>query len=270
VAGSPDLYWTRGVTASVNFITCHDGFTLRDLVSYNGKHNDANGEHNQDGSNDNDSWNCGAEGPTDDAGVNALRRRQIKNAAALLLTSQGIPMILMGDEVGRTQRGNNNTYCHDNDLNWFDWWLVEENADLLRFFRHLTAFRHAHPALRRRDHFRYADVLGSGLPDISFHGVEPWRPDFSGTSRTLAWMLCGRHAKGGLVQDNDLYVAANAWWDGLEFCLPELPQGRRWHVAVNTGVEAPNDIQPLGQEPVVADPQRFVVGGRSVVILVGR
>jgi glycogen operon protein len=270
VAGSPDLYWTRGTTASVNFITCHDGFTLHDLVAYNDKHNDANGEHNQDGSNDNASWNCGAEGPTEDADVLALRRRQMKNAAALLLTSQGIPMILMGDEVGRTQRGNNNTYCHDNDLNWFDWWLVEENAELLRFFRHLTAFRRAHPALRRRDHFRYADVLGSGLPDVSFHGVEPWRPDFSGTSRTLAWMLCGRHAKGGAARDDDLYIAANAWWDGLEFRLPALPDGRRWHVAANTGMPAPQDIHPLGQEPPVGDPERFVVGGRSTVILVGR
>src|SRR5262249_18163891 len=155
--GSPDLYYGRGTAASVNFLTCHDGFTLRDTVSYNDKHNEANGEHNNDGANDNNSWNCGAEGDTNDEGVKALRLRQMKNAATMLLVSQGTPMILMGDEVGRTQKGNNNTYCHDNDLNWFDWWLVEENAELLRFFRTAIALRHAHPVLRSRDHLRHAD-----------------------------------------------------------------------------------------------------------------
>ena len=140
IQGSPDLYAGRGPTASINFITAHDGFTLKDLVSYNHKHNEANGEDNRDGTNDNESWNCGWEGPTDDLGINALRQRQMRNAAAMLMMSQGMPMILMGDEVGRTQHGNNNTYCHDNELNWMDWTLLEKNSDLLRFFQHLIAF----------------------------------------------------------------------------------------------------------------------------------
>jgi glycogen operon protein len=131
--GSPDLA-TAGC-ASINFITCHDGFTLMDLVSYDWKHNEANGEGNNDGANDNNSWNCGWEGETDDPGINALRERQMKNVLTILMTSIGVPMILMGDEVGRTQKGNNNTYCHDNDLNWLDWTLAEKRAGMLRFFQ---------------------------------------------------------------------------------------------------------------------------------------
>ncbi len=134
-----------------------------DLVSYNEKHNWANGENNNDGGNDNDSWNCGWEGPTDDPGINALRRRQIKNAVSMLMVSQGVPMILMGDEVGRTQQGNNNTYCQDNELNWLDWTLLESNADLFRFFKHVIAFRHAHPVLRNRWHLQQPRLRGQRL-----------------------------------------------------------------------------------------------------------
>ena len=173
LAGSPDMYSTRGPTASINFITAHDGFTLNDLVSYNGKHNEANGENNNDGGNDNESWNCGWEGPTDDPGINALRQRQIKNALAMLLVSQGVPMILMGDEVARTQHGNNNAYNHDSELTWFDWGLVAANADLLRFTGKLVAFRHAHHVLRNRWHLSGQDQAGSGYPDISWHGTRP-------------------------------------------------------------------------------------------------
>ena len=150
--GSPDLYAGRGATASINFIIAHDGFTLNDLVSYNDKHNEANGENNIDGANDNDSWNCGWEGPTDDPGINALRQRQIKNATTMLLVSQGVPMFGMGDEVARTQLGNNNTYNQDNELSWMDWTLVEKNRDLFRFFQQMIAFRKAHPVLRNRWH----------------------------------------------------------------------------------------------------------------------
>jgi glycogen operon protein len=268
--GSPDLYYGRGTAASVNFLTCHDGFTLCDMVSYNDKHNEANGEHNNDGANDNNSWNCGAEGDTDDPAIVALRKRQIKNAAALLAVSQGIPMILMGDEVGRTQRGNNNTYCHDNDLNWFDWRLVEENADLLRFFRTAIALRHAHPVLRSRDHLRFADYLGAGLPDISWHGTRAWQPDWSAGSRVLAMMLSGRHAKGGLTPDDDIYVAINSHWDALEFELPRPSAGRSWHVAVNTSMPEPEDCFATGQEPRLDNQDSIWVGGRSVMILVGK
>ncbi|MBE2267126.1 MAG: glycogen debranching enzyme, partial [Anaerolinea sp.] len=249
----------------------HDGFTLMDLVSYNGKHNEANGWNNTDGANDNHSWNCGWEGPSTDPNVNALRHRQIKNFATLLMVSQGVPMILMGDEVGRTQNGNNNTYCQDNLLNWFDWSLVESNADLLKFFQNVIAFRRAHPVLRSRTHFAHSDYTGSGLPDISFHGTEAWKPDWSGGNQhTLAFMLSGDHAKGGTVRDDHIYVAVNTYWDALSFGLPQLPRGARWHVAVNTSMPSGQDIWQPGSEPLLGDQTSVWVGNRSVVVLVGR
>jgi isoamylase len=269
LAGSSDLYPTRGPTASINFITAHDGFTLADLVSYNVKHNEANGENNNDGNDDNDSWNCGVEGPTEDPEINALRRRQMKNAIAILMVSQGVPMLLMGDEVARTQHGNNNTYCHDDELNWFDWTEVETNADLLRFTQRCIAFRHDHPVLRRDRHFTGTDEVGSGYPDISWHGIHAWRPDWSARSRTLAFMLCGMHAQRGGSHDNYIYVAMNTHWDALPFELPALPDGLSWHVAVNTGAPAGEESWDLGAEPRLDDQGSFLVGGRSVVTLVG-
>ena len=143
----------------------------------------------------------------------------------MLLVSQGVPMILMGDEVGRTQHGNNNAYCHDNELSWLDWGLVEANADLFRFTSTLIAFRHAHPVLRNRWHLSGQDQVGSGYPDISWHGTTAWQPDWSGSSRTLAFMLSGKHARGGTVQDNFVYVAMNTHWDSHWFELPQLPDG---------------------------------------------
>jgi glycogen operon protein len=266
--GSPDLYTGRGPTASINFMTCHDGFTLADMVSFNDKHNEANGEYNNDGANDNNSWNCGAEGPTDDPAIIALRRRQIKNALAMLLVSQGVPMILMGDEVGRTQHGNNNTYCHDSELNWFDWSLIEANPDLLRFARNCIHFRRSHPVLRGRDHLRGRDYVGSGYADITWHGVQAWKPDWS--SNVFAFMLCGRHARGGTVKDDYIYVAMNMYWDALPFELPGLPDGARWRVFANTSAASPEDAYEPGQEPILGDQRTFLAGGRSVVILAGR
>ncbi|GGJ52073.1 glycogen debranching protein GlgX [Deinococcus roseus] len=268
IQGSPDLYSSRGPTASINFITAHDGFTLYDSVSYNEKHNLANGENNNDGANDNNSWNCGAEGETDDPWINALRQRQVKNALAMMLTSQGIPMILMGDEIGRTQHGNNNTYCHDNDLNWMDWGLVEKNKDLLQFVQHVAAFRHRHPVLRNRWHLSGRDYVGSGYPDISFHGERAWSPDWSSESRTLAFMLCGKHARGGTVQDDYIYVAMNMHWEDHAFELPYLAQGLQWHVFANTGAEV-TSVEP-GDEIWLKDQRTFWMGSRSVAILVGK
>jgi glycogen operon protein len=270
IQGSPDLYATRGPTASINFITAHDGFTLMDLVSYNEKHNHQNGEDNSDGANDNYSWNCGWEGETDDPNINALRRRQIKNAVTILMCSLGVPMLLMGDEVGRTQRGNNNTYCHDSKLNWFDWTLIEKNADLLRFFRLINAFRRDHPALRSAVHMRHTDYVGSGYPDMSFHGVDPWQPDWSLESRTLSVMYCGKHAKGGTAQDDYIYVALNAHWEPKWFHPPHLTNGLKWHVAINTGMPSPDDIHPRGSEPELMYQDSFLISDRAVVVLVGR
>jgi len=268
--GSPDLYLSRGPTASINFVTCHDGFTLMDLVSYNGKHNEANGEYNNDGGNDNHSWNSGWEGPTDDAGINALRERQIKNALTILMVSQGVPMILMGDEAGRTQYGNNNTYCHDNELNWLDWSLMEQRAGLLRFFQQSIAFRRAHPALRSRTHMRHMDYMGTGFPDWSWHGTEAWKPDWSASSRALAFMLCGGHAKGGSTYDDHIYVAMNTYWDALWFHLPQLPPSKQWRLAINTSMASPEDIWVFGSEPALGDQGSIMLGSRSVAVLVGR
>ena len=193
--GSPDLYSNRSAEASINFITCHDGFTLYDLVAYNEKHNLANGEDNRDGSNDNDSWNCGAEGETDDAEINALRRRQVKNAAALLLLSRGIPMLLSGDEFLNTQSGNNNAYCQDNLISWLDWKKSEENKDVLEFFKTLIAFRKAHPVLRRTDF--YADKNSTDYPELSFHGINPWALNTSEPcSRRCIYLLCSQCTLG--------------------------------------------------------------------------
>ncbi len=270
--GSPDLYaWAgRAPATSINFITAHDGFTLMDSVSYNFKHNEANGEGNNDGANDNESWNCGWEGETDDPGINALRRRQVKNAVAMLMVSQGVPMILMGDEVGRTKQGNNNTYCHDNQLNWLDWTLVEKNADIFKFFKDCIAFRNAHPVLRNSWHFQNKDYVGSGYLDISWHGTKAWYADWSPTCLTIAFMLCGKHAKGGTVEDNYIYVAMNMHWQAQWFEIPGLPSGMQWHIFANTGVASPNDSYSPGSEIVLENQAGLLMGDRSVVVLVGK
>ncbi|MDJ0736288.1 MAG: glycogen debranching protein GlgX [Nostocaceae cyanobacterium] len=270
--GSPDLYSCTGRSpaTSINFITAHDGFTLMDLVSYNGKHNEANGENNNDGTNDNESWNCGWEGATDDPGINALRRRQIKNAVALLMVSQGVPMILMGDEMGRTKKGNNNTYCHDNELNWLDWSLLETNADLFKFFKHCIAFRKSQPVLRNQGHFQNQDYVGSGYADITWHGTKAWYADWSDSCRTLAFMLCGKHAKQGTMEDDYIYVAMNMHWETHWFELPELPPGMKWHIFANTGIPTPEDSWEPGSEPLLEDQSGVLMGDRSVAILVGK
>jgi glycogen operon protein len=272
VQGSPDLYKAanRGTSASINFVTCHDGFTLNDLVSYNDKHNEANGENNNDGANDNYSWNCGWEGPTDDPEINGLRHRQIKNALAILMVSQGVPMILMGDEVGRTQMGNNNTYCQDNELNWLNWELLEKNADLCRFFSNCIEFRKAHPILRNKQYFEYKDFMGSGYPDLSWHGTQAWTPDWSDGSRTLAFLLDGKHARGGSLEDDSVYVAMNMHWEGHDFEIPGLPEGKSWHVFANTGASCPEDVWQPGAEPPLGGNGLFFLGPRSVAILVSK
>src|SRR3989454_3810211 len=179
--GSPSLYGhkQREPEQSVNFITCHDGFTLNDLVSYNGKHNEANGEGNRDGSDDNGSWNCGVEGPTDDPGVDDLRRRQVKNFAALLLLSRGVPMLLGGDEFRRTQLGNNNAYCQDSELSWFDWGLADKSAEMVRFFRQMIGLRKRFATLRTPQFFDGTRVNDRGLPEVVWHGTELGAPGWN-------------------------------------------------------------------------------------------
>jgi glycogen operon protein len=260
IVGSPDLYHTRGATASINFVTCHDGFTLADLVSYNDKHNEDNGEENCDGANDNNSWNCGIEGPTPDPHIIALRRRQIKNALAMLLVSQGVPMLLMGDECGQTQHGNNHTYCQDSPLAWLDWDLISENAELFRFCRLMIQLRKQHPALRHSQH------PGPGSPEVNWHGTRAWRPDWSPGSRVLAFH---RIANAGDEMDV-VFVAMNMHWESLDFELPGPPEGRTWRVLANTAQPSPDDICLDGREVPLSDQVKICVGGRSVIILVAR
>jgi glycogen operon protein len=267
LSGSSDLYGQSGATTSVNFVTCHDGFTLRDLVSYNAKHNEANGEGNRDGCDANFSWNCGWEGPTADPQIEARRRRQMKNAIAMLLLSEGIPMILMGDEMGRTQLGNNNAYCQDNELSWLDWNLLTQNGDLFRFFKQCIAFRKSHSVLASWSAAR-GDVAEGGVPGVTWHGTRAWNTDWSDSSRTLAFMLAG-HA-GGSTKGTYIYAALNMYWQALPFELPKLPAGWRWHVFANTSMPPGQDVADIGQEPDVADQGQVLAGGRSVIILVGK
>ena len=259
IAGSPDIYDTRirGKHASVNFLTCHDGFTLYDLYSYNQKHNEANGWGNLDGSDDNRSWNCGAEGDTDQVMVVELRHRMMKNAFAVLLCSRGTPMFLAGDEFGNTQFGNNNAYCQDNEISWLDWTRKEKFQDVFDFCAYMTAFRKRHPSITGD-----AGASSLGFPEISFHGEVPWKLDFSRPEiRTAAVMFAGYDNK--MAKEDCVYLLMNPYWEGVWIELPQLPGGYSWHVAVNTG----DKKQEIYQNPVRISEERILVGPRSVIVL---
>jgi glycogen operon protein len=264
IAGSADLYQAsgRGPTNSINFITCHDGFTLMDLVSYNGKHNEANGEGNRDGIDDNLSWNCGVEGDTDDAAVRALRTRQAKNLAAILLLSQGVPMLLGGDEFGRSQRGNNNAYCQDNAISWVDWSLLDEHRDLHAFVKGMIALRKRCGQLRRADYVA-GRVNARGLPELGWHGCQLDAPGWNDPScRVLAFTLAGL-AEG----EPDLHVMMNMDDQSLDFEVPAVAT-RRWHRLADTALSPGADMDPAATT-VITEP-RYLVTGRSVVVLVSK
>jgi isoamylase len=259
LAGSADLYQDDGRAPwhSVNFVTCHDGFTLRDLVSHAHRHNEANGEGNRDGNAAEISFNCGVEGETHVPDVLRLRARQQRNLAALLLLSQGVPMLLSGDELGRSQHGNNNAYCQDDETSHLDWGLARVNADLLRFFERMLAFRRAHPSLRRRSY-----AADDDRPWIAWHGARLAQPDWSGGSRLLAF-----HLLGG--SDDDIFVAINGSDDARSFALPALANpGRRWRLVADTAALPPRDVAEPGQEPPVEGASRRLEP-RSLVVLVG-
>jgi isoamylase len=264
MTGSADLYQARGHTPinSINFITCHDGFTLNDLVSYNEKHNEANGEGNRDGTDANWSWNCGVEGETTDPAIEALRERQIKNGVTILLLSQGVPMLLVGDEVRRTQRGNNNAYCQDNEISWFDWTLLKQHTGIFRFFRQMIAFRKRHPTLRRGRFFT-GKLSEFGVRDIDWHGCQLFHPNWHDpTSRVLAFTIWG------FQLDEDIHVMLNMEQTAREFELPPL-QERRWFKVIDTALPSPLDIAEPGQAMVVPG-ARCHVENHSVVILISR
>jgi glycogen operon protein len=260
--GSPQIYQHKGREAehSVNFVTCHDGFTLNDLVSYNYKHNEVNGESNRDGADDNRSWNCGVEGPTHDPEVEKLRNRQVKNFLAVTLLSIGMPMILMGDELRRTQGGNNNAYCFDDEANWLDWALIRKHADVRRFVTLLNARR----LLRDTEHERLRVSLAQQIQRATkaWHGVKLYQPDWSQRSHSIAFGLQLR--KEGLL----VHFILNAYWDALEFELPapDAWGGTPWHRWIDTAFDSPADIVPWTAAPPLSS-HLYRAESRSVVVL---
>ncbi|MBI4636519.1 MAG: glycogen debranching protein GlgX [Candidatus Rokubacteria bacterium] len=263
MTGSADLYQhlAREPYQSVNFITCHDGFTLSDLVSYNGKHNLANGEGGRYGAEANLSFNYGAEGPADPE-TEALRKRQIKNFIAVLFLSQGIPMLLAGDEFRRTQRGNNNAYCQDNGISWVDWSLLEREKDLFRFTKLMIRFRKAHPILRRCS-YSWGEKNELGWSEITWHGVKVGEPDWSFCSHSLAFTLAG------FDRDNDIHVMINMWTSDLDFALPGLPSGKAWFRCVDTSAIPPADLLEEGSERRV-ECGMYHVSERSLAVLISQ
>ena len=259
--GSPDLYGheEREAEQSINFVTCHDGFTLNDLVSYNQKHNEANGEHNRDGSNDNLSWNCGTEGPTDDGEIEAIRNRQVKNFFALALLAAGTPMLLMGDEVRRTQRGNNNAYCQDSDISWFDWSLLDRHRDIHRFVKELIAFRQRRDVVADGARWTLNQMLDCAR--IEWHGVALDRPDWSHQSHSLAFSL---ESVGGRFR---LHGMLNAYWEPLVFEIPlHGDSPHTWRRCLDTALASPHDIQAWDTATPIAT-TTYLVQPRSMVLL---
>ena len=263
--GSPDIYGheEREPEQSVNFVTCHDGFTLNDLVSYNRKHNEENGENNRDGMNDNLSWNCGAEGAVDDAEIEALRNRQVKNFLVLNVLAFGTPMLLMGDEVRRTQRGNNNAYCQDNEISWLDWNLLKKHADIHRFVRMMVAFRARRDTVIEKSRLTLNQLLRQGR--FEWHGVLLNHPDWSEDSHSIA--LTANSLRGRFT----LHAMLNAYWETLNFELPSAgAQGRRqWRRWIDTARMSPNDIC-IWEDAEPVSQSNYAVEPRSIVILVDR
>lgn len=260
ITGSPDLYDPayRGGNASINFLTCHDGFTLYDLYSYNQKHNEANGWGNTDGADDNNSWNCGVEGETDDPAILALRKRLMKNACAILLCSRGTPMFLSGDEFADTRYGNNNPYCQDNLISWLDWSLLKKNKDLFDFFQYMIRFRKDHPVIRKDLEPSYL-----GVPAMSTHGLTPDETNFSGDSHVVCVRFAGYNEA---TQKEDLvYLAVNSGWFPVTLTLPELPEHYKWKVAVNTGDPK---CQFFHKNSMPTVESKIFLGERSVIIFV--
>ena len=256
ITGSPDLYppKERGENASVNFLTCHDGFTLYDLYAYNQKHNEDNGWDNTDGTDDNRSWNCGTEGETGEESVSRLRMQMIKNAAAVLFCSRGTPMFLAGDEFCNTQFGNNNPYCQDNEISWLDWERAKEYQEVFEFFRFLIAFRKDHPAISRNLEEQVFE-----FPYVSLHGKEAWEQDYTSETRTIAVLFAGKGQDG---REDLVYLGINAFWEPVQMNLPRLPENRCWIPMADTarGKEAVIEREELLDQGV------YVMHPRSVCV----
>ncbi|WP_294392584.1 glycogen debranching protein GlgX [uncultured Clostridium sp.] len=266
--GSEDLYNARTSNASINFITCHDGFTLYDLVSYNEKHNKDNGENNNDGTNDNNSWNCGFEGETNDVSINELRKKQIKNAITILLMSRGIPMILCGDEFCNTQFGNNNAYCQDNEISWLNWDNLNVYDDIYNYFKAMIQFRKSHPVLKNCNY----DMINNstGYPELSWHSEKPWSFNVSNDNLSLALMYVEDKEKYKVEEDTFIYMAINMHWEMHVYELPVIPEDKKWYIFCNTSCEYGKDIFDEKIRIPIEDQNHIVVNPRSIIILLGK
>ena len=271
LAGSSDLYGREGRTPhhSINFAFSHDGFTLNDWATYQDKHNLANGHNNQDGDNNNLSTNHGVEGPTQDLEIEALRERQMKNVFATLMLSLGVPMVSGGDEFRRTQQGNNNPYCQDNEISWFDWIFVEKYASMLRFAKEMISFRYRHPCLRRQSFYTGKLENGSVVPDMIWYGAKGKQPpDWEGGDLALAALIKGGYGKQSGDQDHAIFLMLNGNIEPRTFVVPVAPNGGVWKIAVNTQNSQPDDIYPPGTEPPLGGKQSFSLKGRSMAVAV--
>jgi Type II secretory pathway, pullulanase PulA and related glycosidases len=266
IAGSSDLYKSsrRKPVNSINFITAHDGFTLNDLVSYNSRHNEENGENNRDGTEDNLSYNNGYEGSSTNPRIMAVRQRKIKNFIICLLTAQGTPMLLAGDEMMRTQQGNNNAYCQDNETSWINWHDCDSNGGILHFTRTLIRLRLDHPVFRRNDFFNDAS-------EITWYDREGRSPDWSKSSRFLAFKLSGEAVRlPGGGADNDFYLAFNTDIYDLTLVLPSLPDGKKWYRVADTSLASPDDACDAGKEEALGEQHRYVLLADTFVLLISR
>lgn len=268
ILGSKDLYDNRSSNASVNFITCHDGFTLYDLVSYNEKHNMANGENNTDGTNDNNSWNCGCEGETTDVSIVKLRKKQIKNAITILLISRGIPMILSGDEFCNSQFGNNNAYCQDNEISWLNWDMLGKNNDIYNYFKNIIKFRKLHPVLKNSSYD--IDINKTGYPEVSWHSETPWNTDNIYNSLHLAVMFVEDKYKYNVKEDTYIYIAINMHWEMHKFSLPIIPANKKWYKFCDTSCKYGEDIYEENKYILIENQNEIYVNPRSIIILTGK
>lgn len=255
----------------VNYMAHTNGFTLMDMVSYDRKHNEDNGEENRDGYCYNYSWNCGVEGPTRRKKILALRKKQLYNALTVLLLSQGVPMLMAGDEMGNTQNGNNNAYCQDNEMSWINWNGLKTHSDLFSYVKFLIAFRKAHPIFHMPGELKVMDYRGCGYPDLSYHGVKPWYPQTENYRRQLGMLYQGIYAgEAGEPGDSCFYVIYNMHWEPHEFSLPQPYKGTRWHLALCTALQESNGYCEPGKEPLLKDQKAYMADPRSVTVLIGK
>lgn len=273
MAGSSDLYMQSGRKPyhSINFVTCHDGFTMNDLVSYNGKHNDENGESNRDGSDNNISFNYGFEGPVENPGIERIRERQIKNFMCSLLLAIGTPMILMGDEIRRTQGGNNNAYCQDSEVSWMDWSLKEKNKGLFSFVRRLIAFRKRHPAFTRTDFFKGKNLNVRGASDITWFSYDGTLEDWESPDNFIAYLLMGNSAVTmAEFDDSDIFIMYNATTKDITATLPPASEGKAWFRIIDTSRPSPDDILEENNAECLQNQKKYVILSRSTVVFISK